>query len=432
MARIVNLIVGLATACLGAWILFNLVPLLFDVAALQAVLIVLPKKYLGMAPAMKITLFVGILGIGIASSVWAGLSILRASSTAMQRINVILLIQLTITLIAAEGMARAGAAFELKAFSNLTYYINPACGDRYFRMARPMADAVSTKLYDPLLGWKPAPQPGKPSGLHWPAVIDGRPKAWFFGDSFTAGVVSPEDSIPASFEALQPDRQSMNFGVGGYGVDQIWLRYNQESARIPAKSPVYIGLLTSDLDRSVLRYFFGFKPVFKAAGADFQLILPPTRDDITRLANAPPVPIHSYAFAALRTIAELVSTRFDRSETTCNNAEKRAVNTYLMDAIIRQANARDHELRWIVFVSFASFYKPANWRHDFIKSYLDANRQVYLDTKDTLRRAAEIAGTVPESFYIPVDGHLNATGNRAVAGALAALTSAKRRSVRKD
>lgn len=425
MVRTVNLLTGLISAVLGVWIVFNLGPLLLDSAALKAVLVELPRKYLGMPPALKITLFAGFLSLGVAACIWAGLNLSRLSSTVMKRINQILIVQLVIAFAAAEALARVGVALELRGFSNLTYFVNPACGDSYYRLVRPMPDAVSSKVYDSVLGWKPAPHADNPSGLKWPVVVDDRPKAWFFGDSFTEGVVAPEESIPAQFEALRPGRQTMNFGVGGYGVDQIWLRYKAESVRIPSGTPVYIGLLTSDLDRSVLPYFFGFKPMFNQDHDGYKLVPPPAREDIEKLASIPPEPIFSYAFASLGAVAELISTRFDRSETSCNMAEKKAVNAYLMNAIIRQAKAQNHELRWILFVSFASFYKPVNWRYAFVKEILDKNQQAYLDTKDALHRAAMAAKSTPESFFIPNDGHLNAAGNQIVANALAELTSVR-------
>jgi hypothetical protein len=125
----------------------------------------------------------------------------------------------------------------------------------------------------------------------------------------------------------------------------------------------------------------------------------------------------------LRSAAELVATRFDRSEVTCNAAEKRAVNAYLMDSIIAEAKGRGHVLRWILFDSSAAFYKPANWRYDFMKEALNRRGQIYLDTLNVLWCAAQKANKSTDSFYLRIGGHPEASGNHVIAEALAAMMS---------
>ncbi len=421
MSRTVNLIMGLTAASFGIWIFVNLTPLLLHPTAMQAVLVDLPTKYHGLSPALKIALFTFTLILGAVALFWAMLCLIRSSSLRVSRLNIIFAVQLTISLVVFEAFARVGNTLNISVFSKLTYFVNPACGEMYYRLARPIGDAVATKAYDPILGWKPKSRPGNLQGLPWPTFTDERPKAWFFGDSFTAGVVMPEDSIPARFEKYRPKRQALNFGVGGYGVDQIWLRYEQESDKIPEGSPIYIGILTTDLDRSVLGYFFGYKPVFRPEGTEFKYIAPPPREDIAEFARQKPETIPSYSLALLRTAAELVTTQFDRSETHCGLQEKQAVNAYLMDRLLNRAKERKHQLRWIIFVSFASFYKPMNWRHDFLTGFLTKRRQFFLDSREALSREARLLNVAPEIYYIPNDGHLNAKGNDIIAKYLSRL-----------
>ena len=408
MHRVINIFVAMTALGLGFAIFYNLAPMLLDGVALESALILLPAKFTGLAPALKIALFVGLLGLGLAALVWGGLSISRANSMAMTRLNLILLFQVGLVAVLLEAAIRTGIAYDVKPVSTLTNYVNPNCGEDYYRLSTSSADASqpgasSRNTYDRELGWKPTPKPGNPKGLPWPRVMDERPKAWFFGDSFIAGVVAPEDSIPAQFEAARPERQALNYGVDGFGLDQTWLRYKRESATIPAGSPVFIGILSHDLDRSALSYFYAPKPVFQRMADGYRLSSPPAEKDIPATLATKPAPLWSYAFAMLRSVAELVATGFDRSEVTCNATEKRAVNAYLMDAIIAEANKRGHVIRWILFDSFAAFYKPANWRYDFMKAALSQRGQIYLDTLNVLWCAAQKAnwschGLVPVSF----------------------------------
>ena len=157
------------------------------------------------------------------------------------------------------------------------------------------------------------------------------------------GVSKPEESMPAQFETFKTNRQSINFGVASYGLDQIWLRYKQQSGVIPAGETVVIGILRADLDRTVFRYFFGFKPIFRQSDAGFELIPPPSREESQTAFAEAPAAVGSYAYAVVGSIAELVTTQFDHSESACNQSEKAAISAFLFDSIIDRANSHSHE-----------------------------------------------------------------------------------------
>lgn len=273
------------------------------------------------------------------------------------------------------------------------------------------------QTYDPELGWIAEPrEPENPDGLTWPPALDRRPKAWFFGDSFIAG---GGNSIPALFEALRPEWQSLNYGVGGYGLDQIWLRYRRVSEHIPPGAPVLVGVLTYDLDRSALRFYAGFKPIFRRVNGSYRLVPPPSREELPGLYESITIPITSYVLAGLGTLVEQVTTNFNSSRIRCHLREKMAVNSYLIDQIISKAAEKRHGLYWILFGGRDEIGEPAAWRYDFLREALDRSGQPYLDTLDVLRRSARAAGQLPTAFYNQT-GHLTLEGRGVVAEALAA------------
>lgn len=75
-----------------------------------------------------------------------------------------------------------------------------------------------------------------------------------YGDSFTH---SDEVGNPDTWESQLEDRDSrlevLNFGVGGYGVDQAFLRYQGMSPKFPAEM-VLIGFMSENVYRHVNRY----------------------------------------------------------------------------------------------------------------------------------------------------------------------------------
>lgn len=75
-----------------------------------------------------------------------------------------------------------------------------------------------------------------------------------FGPSFTHGDdVSDGYSYPAQLESMRDDLEVMNWGVGGYGTDQAYLRYHTEGA---AYQPdiVLIGFEEDNVSRNVNRF----------------------------------------------------------------------------------------------------------------------------------------------------------------------------------
>jgi hypothetical protein len=75
-----------------------------------------------------------------------------------------------------------------------------------------------------------------------------------FGDSFVHGTeVANADAWPARLAALRGDLEVLNFGVGGYGVDQAYLRWRRDG-RPFHPHVVLIGFLSEDIHRSVNRF----------------------------------------------------------------------------------------------------------------------------------------------------------------------------------
>lgn len=135
-------------------------------------------------------------------------------------------------------------------------------------------DKARTTGFDSVLGWVPKPSrttlhdksrnrsvvttigPQRTRGKKTYSVI---PRADMtriaaFGDSYTFGaVVSDDECWAAKLDAEDARVEVLNFGVGGYGLDQAYLRYEKEGVRF---SPhiVLICYLTENIARHVNVY----------------------------------------------------------------------------------------------------------------------------------------------------------------------------------
>jgi hypothetical protein len=117
-----------------------------------------------------------------------------------------------------------------------------------------------------------------------------------FGDSWVeAADVSTRDSWPSILERRIVGSEVLNFGVGGYGPDQAWLRYRLEGRKFKP-DVVLICYMTENINRvvNVFRPFYGgercepfTKPRFVLESDTLRLIPNPIRrvEDLGRLQD---------------------------------------------------------------------------------------------------------------------------------------------------
>lgn len=156
-----------------------------------------------------------------------------------------------------------------------------------FAKAKPagqVAERVHTQ-YDPLLGWTNLPGSNRPNmygpgvglkinsqGLradedyaHQPPA--GRVRVVCSGDSFTMGYgVSNPDTWPAAMQALRPQIQTVNMGMGGYGLGQSYLWYLRDGHKL--KHQIHLmAFITPDIQRMSYDVFLGYpKPYLTLRG----------------------------------------------------------------------------------------------------------------------------------------------------------------------
>lgn len=116
------------------------------------------------------------------------------------------------------------------------------------------------KRRDPVLGWPYPEQVGRDLGkngaqpnLHYPNGPGGRSCISLYGDSFTEGVgdTTAADKVWSNIVSAELKCYVANFGMGGYGTDQAYLRFERNLAD---ESPVVIfGVHTENVMRNLTR-----------------------------------------------------------------------------------------------------------------------------------------------------------------------------------
>jgi hypothetical protein len=203
-----------------------------------------------------------------------------------------------IILVLIGGMAEVGSYVVVS-------YLSHAPQTRLLLYRPPSIAAAEYDDYlrrrDPRLGWPPPEQIGgtfydRSGSRRVPAFPDpGGECATVYGDSFTyASDVSDEEAWPNLLSGRLRCRIG-NFGVGGYGTDQAYLRFEYNSAD---RAPVtLLGIHPTDAMRNLTRngylafgaYPTSFKPRFVHKGDKLTLLPLPTvaLDQLDEFAQHP-------------------------------------------------------------------------------------------------------------------------------------------------
>jgi hypothetical protein len=123
--------------------------------------------------------------------------------------------------------------------------------------------------YDAQFGWRPNERVDAWVRRKGWGLADGdltvplRPRIEFVGDSFTYGLyVSDDESFAVRLGADHlRDHEIVNFGVNGYGADQMLLLY-ETIGRLYRPSVVVMGFYVGGFDRAQLRFTYYAKPWF--------------------------------------------------------------------------------------------------------------------------------------------------------------------------
>ncbi len=253
------------------------------------------------------------------------------------------------------------------------------------------------------------------------AVGDRRP-VLLYGDSYTWGVpgVPALDALLNDDAAFAAGHHALNYGVGGYGIDQVML-LQAGSARHHADPLVVVGVMPLDLDRAALCVRVGQKPCFDARlrprGA------PVAPDAAAWFAAADPG-IRSYVWRKLL-FASFTPPRLRDGLRGAGRTErhKAAVATAVLTRLRDQLADTPH--LWLVWDTHypsvgRTLGENDDWRDRTIRAVLQDDDAIW--GRDAI--AAELAGAplVPADWIRPEDGHPSRRLNEAMAGRVRAWT----------
>jgi len=260
---------------------------------------------------------------------------------------------------------------------------------------------------DPLLGWVRKTVTPVTYEHADEATRGGRRPVLLFGDSYAQCVREFEcwqELLEAS--GLSPRLFMLNYGCGGYGLDQIVLHMERALDRYSDDDPIVIVsiLIDSDLDRDMLGFRGWPKAQFRV-GEDGEAeyidrVLPASSEIYLEESG---VGIRSYAWRWLLHGSDLLPHTWQRD--LSNRLELDKYKRTLARALIRRA-VNGLEERGVDYF-FVLFHGPMShdpkpvqaWQEPLLRDELDRRRAPYVSSRPEIDAAFE-EGMSLETFYV--------------------------------
>lgn len=411
------------TSLAKAEIIFIVVGVLFVLAGLLALVVFMsPGKLDSLSPRVDIAFWIisiGLIGWGVITIFWRKKSLIING-------NLVLISLLVITPIAGELFIRTAIALNVEFFRNPHFYASWIDDDDLWKL-RHQWDQSAPQLegggfvVDPLLGWAPEKTPQNPLGIlaEQPYNPDFTAKTiLFYGDSYVYGM-SPtpiNQRIPQQLDRLLPDYTVYNYGVVGYGLDQILLRFQETHPDFETPF-VIVGTYTLDIDRALLKVREAPKPYFEIKDEQLALMGVPVEPDMETWLEQHPLTIKSYFLAFMVRTSKIMAGGFQPTEMSDNRQEKEVLGAKIIESIVNEAQTHELPLLWVIFYREEEFGYEG-WREIFLQDLLTRLDIPYIDTKELFQQQAELRAVEISAFYDPRHDHFNELGSQVVAEAI--------------
>ncbi len=264
----------------------------------------------------------------------------------------------------------------------------------------------------PTLGW--VQKVNRETYYHEEGKFVGRRRpVLLYGDSFSMCI----DSVDCFEEILNVDaafsrhNYLLNYGVGGYGVCQASLLCRKTAPHYE-KPLVIFGMLTSDLDRTILPMRTGQKPYYDLVDDSLTLKGYPIDSSASHYFAEHPRSTTSLLFrlflkSKLNFLPYRVSSWFDGREQT--KARIMAVNRLLIEHLVAELRTMQIDFVFLIFHYEDDMMAPDsedNWRDQFLKKTMADNQIPYIWSKGIIRahRLAHPENT-HETYIVSGNGH---------------------------
>ncbi len=275
---------------------------------------------------------------------------------------------------------------------------------------------------DPILGWTGS---ALTSGNYRHVEEDqlrGRRAVLLYGDSFAQCNTPPEQCFQTILERSELGRQYaiLNYGVGGYGLDQIYLLLKHSIDGFKDQNPIVIVslLLESDLDRSLLEFRCWPKPRLDVVDGQLRA-RGPVQTSVRKYLDQNPPSIRSYLWRLFlnRSSPFMARQRAQWRGDALFAQEKQSLNRKILVEIEHELSSRGLQHFFLIFHAEQGALKRGSnfeWQERMIEDVCAEFSIPLFDTRSYLAFAADDMAKNCARFYgheYPLIGHHNEIGN---------------------
>lgn len=232
-----------------------------------------------------------------------------------------------------------------------------------------------------------------------------------YGDSFANCIkeVYCFEDLLNSDQTFSKEHYLLNYGVGGYGVGQIFLLF-QKSIHNYDNPFVVISFMTFDLDRSILSVRTGQKPYYLIKDNELELNGTPINPIPDDFFTANPPQIKSYLYRKIvysRHIPKQIAPFLKRTNDYIS--KKKQVNEKIILEIVKELKTNNIDYVFLVFhphwYGVSTLNDEANWRDSFLKRVFHENNIPYIWSKDIFQQDSKDRPFSYDDYIIPGNGH---------------------------
>jgi hypothetical protein len=253
------------------------------------------------------------------------------------------------------------------------------------------------------------------------AVPEGRVRTIFLGDSFTMGFgVDDSQTYPSLVEAMDPAFQSVNMGMGAYGIGQSYLWYRRDGAALDTHLVVF-AFIAHDFARMTLEHYISPKPRLSLLNDELivQNVPVPTSSPLVHLRKAAREFTYWLDIAKLMRLAigsfSPAKSRLEESReaVTGHNFSFAPVGERIFKELAEICRKREQQL-FLVYLPTKSDVGRARPVAEWVHQVAMKHRIPFVDLTPEFEHLQS-----PERWdmFLP-DGHYSPAGNRLVANAL--------------
>lgn len=279
----------------------------------------------------------------------------------------------------------------------------------YWKLHNLFKGNLSTKLPQELLGWNGFFN--KETLVHVQKAKQGkRQPVLFYGDSFAMCVDTVDcfEDILNADSTFAKDHFLMNYGVGGFGSDQIYLLFNETVNEFNDPFVVF-SLLTTDMDRSMLAVRERQKPYFEVSDTGLVLKGTPITQSPKAFFEENPPDITSYLWNKFK-YSDISPFEPDHKLPGRMRQEEMELNTLLLEKAFRKLKKQGEN--YVVVIFYPEHHKGPDWRLTFLRDLCAQNDVPYICDMDLMHGDTTATDFRPGKYNIIGDGHPTSHLNR--------------------